>query len=101
MLTGRLASAHVTDEGLVLKFARDPDAIVAHAPASARGSYVWIEGGDVKMFDSLAVNARTLIHDDSRNVMRFDLYDYRRDVARGRVRMRPDGTLDVSLGAGG
>lgn len=100
MLAGRLASAQVTDEGLVLKFARDPDAIVAHAPGSAQGSYVWIEGGDVKMFDSLAVNARTLIHDDSRKTMRFDLYDYRRDVAHGRVRMRPDGTLDVSLGAG-
>jgi hypothetical protein len=98
VLAGRLASAEVTDQGLVLKFARDPDAIVAHPPANASGSYVWIEGGDVKMFDALAVNARTLIHDDSRETMRFDLYDYRRDVARGQVRMRLDGTLDVSLG---
>ncbi|PMS20484.1 hypothetical protein C0Z18_11140 [Trinickia dabaoshanensis] len=99
LLAGRLESAEVTDAGLVLKFAREAGAELAHPPAHAKGSYVWIEGGDVKMFDALAVNARTLIHDDSRETMRFDLYDYRRDVARGRVRMRADGTLDVSLGA--
>jgi len=103
MLAGRLESAKVTEAGLVLTFARQPGAEVAHPPADAvgdtNGSYVWIEGGDVKMFDVLAVNARTLIRDDSRKTIRFDLYDYRSDVARGRVRMRSDGTLDVSLGA--
>ncbi|WP_109483165.1 hypothetical protein, partial [Paraburkholderia sp. C35] len=90
LLQGRLASADVTDDGLVLKFKRDTGLPVARAPAGAGDSFVWIESGDVKMFNSLVVNGRTLIRDSSRvgdAVMRFDLYAYRRDVARGIVMM--------------
>ncbi|SIO61234.1 hypothetical protein [Paraburkholderia phenazinium] len=98
VLQGHLVSATVTDEGLVLKFQRESGAVVARPPAGAGGSFVWIESGDIKMFDSLVTNARTLIRDGSSSgVMKFDLYAYRRDVALGIVRMAKDGSLDVDL----
>jgi hypothetical protein len=98
VLQGHLASATVTDEGLVLRFRRESGGVVARPPAGAGRSYVWIESGDVKMFDSLVTNARTLIFDSSRDGdMRFELYAYRRDVAKGRVWMGEDGGLRVDL----
>ncbi|MDE1183773.1 hypothetical protein [Paraburkholderia sp.] len=98
LLKGRLASATVTDEGLVLKFKRDSGIATARPPASSGKSFVWIEGGDIKMFNSLVVNGRTFIRDSSRaNDMKFDLYGYRRDVAKGTVRMSEDGALLVDL----
>ncbi|WGS48804.1 hypothetical protein LFL96_13580 [Paraburkholderia sp. D15] len=100
VLQGRLASATVTDEGLVLKFKRDGGAAVARPPAGAGRSFVWIESGDVKMFNSLVTNTRTFIKDSSNpGVMKFDLYGYRRDVSKGTVRMGEDGALDVDLAA--
>lgn len=98
VLHGHLESATVTQEGLVLKFRAEPHAPVIHAPASAGSSYIWIEAGDVKMFDSLVVNGRTLIHDSRANgPLHFDMYAYRRDVAKGTVKMALDGSLDVDL----
>ncbi|MFM0212777.1 hypothetical protein PQQ96_35890 [Paraburkholderia sediminicola] len=100
VLQGRLASATVTDEGLVLKFKRDSSVAAARAPAGAGKSFVWIESGDVKMFNSLVTNARTFIRDSSNpGVMKFDLYGYRRDVSQGTVRMGEDGALEVDLAA--
>ncbi|AXL51500.1 lipoprotein [Paraburkholderia caffeinilytica] len=100
VLQGRLASATVTDEGLVLKFKRDGSVAVARPPAGAAKSFVWIESGDVKMFNSLVTNGRTFIKDSSNpGVMRFDLYGYRRDVSRGTVRMGEDGGLEVDVAA--
>ncbi|MFM0505745.1 hypothetical protein [Paraburkholderia caffeinilytica] len=98
VLQGRLASATVTDEGLVLKFKRDSSVAVARPPVGAAKSFVWIESGDVKMFNSLVTNARTFIKDSSNpGVMKFDLYGYRRDVSKGTVRMGGDGGLVVDL----
>ncbi|CAB3692111.1 hypothetical protein LMG22037_03040 [Paraburkholderia phenoliruptrix] len=100
VLQGRLGSATVTNEGLVLKFRRDAGAAVAKPPPNAAKSYVWIESGDVKMFNSLVTNARTFIQDSSNSgAMKFDLYGYRRDVAKGTVRMGTDGALAVDLAA--
>jgi hypothetical protein len=100
VLQGRLASATVTGDGLVLKFRRDTSMPVAQPPAGAPKSYVWIESGDVKMFNSLVTNTRTFITDSSNpGVMKFDLYGYRRDVSKGKVRMGADGALSVDLAA--
>ncbi|WP_144108907.1 hypothetical protein [Paraburkholderia sp. BCC1886] len=98
VLQGRLASATVTDDGLVLKFKREAGVAVARPPADAGKSFVWIEAGDVKMFNSLVTNTRTFIKDSSNpGVMKFDLYGYRRDVSKGVVRMGGDGSLNVDL----
>lgn len=98
VLQGRLEGATVTNEGLVLKFKRQMGAAVAHPPAGAGGSYVWIESGDIKMYNSLVVNGHTLIRDTANSdPMHFDLYAYRRDVAKGTVRMAEDGSLTVDV----
>ncbi|MFT4064166.1 MAG: hypothetical protein QM685_05330 [Paraburkholderia sp.] len=100
MLVARLASATVTGAGLVLKFRHDDGASVATPPVGAGRSFVWIESGDVKMFNSLVTNTRTYIEDSSNpGAMKFDLYGYRRDVSKGTVRMSEDGTLRVDLAA--
>ena len=54
------------------------DAIAtARPPANAGKSFVWIESGDVKMFNSPVTNTRTYIRNSSSpGVMKFDLYDY-------------------------
>jgi hypothetical protein len=98
LLQGRLSGAQVTDEGLVLRFRRDSSLPVGKVPAGAGGSFVFIQSGDVKMFNSLVVNGCTLIHDSAKEPMRFELYAYRRDVAKGKVFMREDGVLVVDLG---
>jgi hypothetical protein len=98
VLQGRLASAAVTDEGLVLKFKRDGNVAAARPPVGAGKSFVWIESGDVKMFNSLVTNTRTFIKDSSNpGVMKFDLYGYRKDVSNGTVKMGEDGGLEVDL----
>ena len=100
VLQGRLEGATVTNEGLVLKFKRQMGVAVAHPPAGAGGSYVWIESGDIKMYNSLVVNGHTLIRDTANSdPMHFDLYAYRRDVAKGTVRMAEDGSLTVDVAA--
>ncbi|MGY6160658.1 hypothetical protein [Paraburkholderia strydomiana] len=105
VLQGRLASATVTDEGLLLKFRRETGIAPARPPANmvnAAKGYVWIESGDVKMFNSLVTNARTFIKDSSNaGAMKFDLYGYRRDVSKGTVRMDTNGGLEVDLAARG
>lgn len=98
VLQGRLAGATATAEGLVLRFRREPGAVLARPPANAGSSFIWMEAGDIKMFNALVVNGRTLIRDSAREgAMRFDLYAYRRDVAKGTVRMPEDGSLTVDL----
>lgn len=53
----------------------------------------------MKMFNVLELNVRALIRNSAETgAMRFDLYDYRRQVAQGSVRMLPDGTLVVDTG---
>jgi hypothetical protein len=98
VLQGRLASATVTGEGLVLTFKRDRAVAAARPPVGAGKSFVWIESGDVKMFNSLVTNTRTFIKDSSNpDVMKFDLYGYRQAVSKGTVKMGEDGGLDVDL----
>ncbi len=98
VLQGRLASATATREGLVLKFRREPGAALAQPPAQAGSSFIWMESGDIKMFNALVINGRTLIRDSARpGPMHFDLYAYRRDVSKGQVRMAEDGSLAVDL----
>jgi hypothetical protein len=105
VLQGRLASATVTDEGVLLKFKRETGIAPARPTANvvnAAKSYVWIESGDVKMFNSLVTNARTFIKDSSNTgAMKFDLYGYRRDVSKGTVKMDTNGGLEVDLAARG
>lgn len=95
-LIGQMKTARVTPDGLVLGFGPAP-ALCAPAPTNA-GSRIWIQSGDLKMYNVLVTNSRVLVTDtSSRGPLRFDLYHYREAAARGTTRMDADGTLRVDL----
>ncbi|WP_175755946.1 hypothetical protein [Burkholderia ambifaria] len=99
VLNGKLAQATVERDGLRLTFRRASDAPVPKRPRIDAPSYMWMEGGDMKMFNVLELNVRALIRNSAEaGPMRFDLYGYRSQVAQGSVRMLPDGTLVVDMG---
>ncbi|CAJ0704961.1 hypothetical protein LMG18090_04488 [Ralstonia mannitolilytica] len=95
-LIGQMKTARVTPDGLVLGFGPAP-ALCAPAPSDA-ASRIWIQSGDLKMYNVLVTNSRVLVTDTStRGPLRFDLYHYREAAARGTTRMDADGTLRVDL----
>ncbi|MCA8093535.1 hypothetical protein LGM65_22045 [Burkholderia anthina] len=99
MLNGRLGQATVERDGLRLTFRRAADAPAPKRPQIDAPSYMWMEGGDMKMFNVLELNVRALIRNSTAaGPMRFDLYGYRNQVAQGSVQMLPDGTLVVDMG---
>ncbi|KWE85372.1 hypothetical protein [Burkholderia territorii] len=99
VLNGKLGQATVERDGLRLTFRRTADAPALKRPQIDAPSYMWMEGGDMKMFNVLELNVRALIRNSAQTAaMRFDLYDYRSQVAQGSVRMLPDGTLVVDMG---
>lgn len=99
VLNGKLGHATVERDGLRLTFRRAADAPAPKRPQIDAPSYMWMEGGDMKMFNVLELNVRALIRNSAEaGPMRFDLYDYRSQVAQGSVRMLPDGTLVVDMG---
>ncbi|KVQ50680.1 hypothetical protein WT21_09685 [Burkholderia territorii] len=99
VLNGKLGQATVERDGLRLTFRRAADAPALKRPQIDAPSYMWMEGGDMKMFNVLELNVRALIRNSAQaGAMRFDLYDYRSQVAQGSVRMLPDGTLVVDMG---
>ncbi|KVQ66503.1 hypothetical protein [Burkholderia territorii] len=99
VLNGKLGQATVERDGLRLTFRPAADAPALKRPQIDAPSYMWMEGGDMKMFNVLELNVRALIRNSAQaGAMRFDLYDYRSQVAQGSVRMLPDGTLVVDMG---
>ncbi|MGK8202405.1 hypothetical protein ACRS8P_31820 [Burkholderia cenocepacia] len=99
ILSGKLGQATVERDGLRLTFRRAADAPAPKRPQIDAPSYMWMEGGDMKMFNVLELNVRALIQNSAEpGPMRFDLYGYRNQVAQGSVRMLPDGTLVVDTG---
>ncbi|WP_186147825.1 hypothetical protein [Burkholderia gladioli] len=99
VLKGQLAQVRVEPAGLRLSFHRAPDAPPLPKPGTNASSYIWMEGGDMKMFNVLETNLRALIENTAQpGAMRFDLYGYREQVSKGSVRMAADGTLLVDLG---
>jgi hypothetical protein len=98
-LIGKLLTAKVTERGLVLGFAPAKPFCAPPPVAVPPSSYMWIQSGDLKMFNVLMTNSRVLVTDSStRGPLRFDLYGYRGQVAQGFAKMAPDGTLLVEMG---
>lgn len=97
-LAGKLQSARLDEAGLHLKFNDNPSAKF-NAPANAPESFLWIQSGDVKLFNLVVTNANILVKDENKNGnLRFDLYDYRRLIAAKNVlTMAEDGTITATL----
>lgn len=61
-------------------------------------SYLFVEGGDLKLARTLLVSSYALFTaQDRRQPLQFSLYDYRSQLQNAAVRLREDGALQVAL----
>jgi hypothetical protein len=96
-IVGNVAAAKLTEAGLVLDFADNPDAQFQKPPL-ARKSYIWIQSGDPKLFDIVVTNARVqVVPKGEEQRLTFNLYDYRKQVAAGVLQMSGDGTIVATI----
>ncbi|MBO9470028.1 hypothetical protein J7355_07945 [Endozoicomonas sp. G2_2] len=87
---------NVDDQGVTICFDRAPE-VTLEPPADAGDSYIWVQAGDLAALDKLIVNAHVLVEPESGQSMAFSIPDYKAQIARGRLGMRDDGTLVVTL----
>lgn len=97
-LEGTITSLYLDPAGLHLNFGEFNSAQFT-PPALAQNSYLWLQSGDVKLYDTVVTNANILIKDnDPRGCLHFNLYDYREFIGRkNRVTMGEDGSMVMTL----
>ena len=96
-IKGNLSAARLTEEGLHLTFSDNTNVQFADVPV-ADDSYLWLQSGDTKLFGVVITNARVaVVAEDKSRPLRFNLYDYRKQVARGVVTMAMDGTVLATI----
>ncbi|HIF17560.1 MAG TPA: hypothetical protein EYG50_03235 [Cycloclasticus sp.] len=96
-LSGRLASASLDSDGLRLVFA-DNNAAEFTAPSVESGSYIWAQSGDARLFDIVVTNGGVqVIAEDTSKPLRFNLYDYRKQVAAGTLTMAKNGDIVATI----
>lgn len=96
-LKGTVTGVSLDPYGLHLQFGngRVPE---FNLPKSAGNSFIWIQSGDIKLFNILVVNANILIKDHSSMPLRFNLYDYREIVgAQNNMTMAEDGSIVMTM----
>jgi len=96
-IKGNIASARITDEGLHLTFADNTNVQFAEVPVPD-DSFLWVQSGDPKLYGVVVTNARVaVVAEDKSKPLRFNLYDYRKQVADGVVTMSMDGTVIATI----
>lgn len=96
-LAGNIAAARLSPAGLHLTFSDNPAAKFAEPPEPST-SYLWLQSGDAKLFDAIATNANVLIVDEKKDeVLHFNLYDYRKQVAGSTLTMDKNGAIIARL----
>ncbi|ORU89569.1 MAG: hypothetical protein A6F71_01005 [Cycloclasticus sp. symbiont of Poecilosclerida sp. M] len=96
-LAGRLASATLNEDGLRLVFA-DNEAAEFSKPPVASDSYIWAQSGDPRLFGVVVNNGTVqVIADDTSKPLRFNLYDYRKQVAAGTIKMAKNGDIIATV----
>ena len=92
-LAGNLASASLDSDGLRLVFA-DNESAKFNKPQVNSTSYLWMQSGDPRLFDIVVVNGGVqVVSEDSSKPLRFNLYDYRKQVAAGTLTMAMNGDI--------
>lgn len=98
-LAGDIAEVSVAADGLHLTFADNKDAVFKKAPVE-KDSYLWIQSGDPRLFGIVVTNAQVAVVSESDTTpLRFNLYNYRKQVADGVLHMKNDGTIIATLPA--
>jgi hypothetical protein len=100
-LTFTIASVAVEEKGLVLDFRTGKPLTLPSAIAPAE-SFFLISGGRLKMMRTLLENATVqAVANTTGEALDFSLYDYREQLAAGRLEMHADGNIVVRLGKAG
>ncbi|KAF1069188.1 MAG: hypothetical protein GAK45_01160 [Pseudomonas citronellolis] len=87
----------LADGGMDLKLGSDVQAL-AWPPLNAPQSYMFIEGGDIKLARTVLVKAYALFTSLSpEQPLLFNLYDYRRQLQYGEIRLRQDGMVHIAV----
>jgi hypothetical protein len=98
-LAGNISEVSVSPAGLHLTFADNGAAEFKKAPVE-KDSYLWIQSGDPRLFGIVITNAQVAVVSESDTTpLRFNLYDYRKQVAAGILHMKEDGTIIATLPA--
>jgi len=96
-LAGNLASASLDSDGLRLVFA-DNESAQFNKPHVNSDSYLWMQSGDPRLFDIVVVNGGVqVVSDDTSKPLRFNLYDYRKQVAAGTLTMAMNGDIIATI----
>jgi hypothetical protein len=95
-LRGHIARARLGPDGLRLTFA-DSGGVAFDPPENAGDSFIWVQSGDLKFFGVVAINARILLTPQDRSKrLRFNLYDYRRQLSAATGRLGEDGVMTIT-----
>ncbi len=98
-LAGNISEVSISPAGLHLTFADNSAAKFKKAPVE-KDSYLWIQSGDARLYGIVVTNAQVAIVSESDTTpLRFNLYDYRKQVAGGVLHMKGDGTIIATLPA--
>lgn len=96
-LAGSLASASLDSDGLRLVFA-DNTAPEFSAPPVASDSYILAQSGDPRLFGIVVVNGTVqVVAEDTSKPLRFNLYDYRKQVSAGKLTMAKNGDIVATI----
>lgn len=95
-IDGRVESSWLDAKGLHLKFAPQPGAatLAFEPPRQAGPSYIWLQSGDLKIFEILITYSQVLLKAEQPDQpLVFNLKDYRKVLATGITQVNEDGTF--------
>lgn len=98
-LEGKICRAMLDDSGLHLTFDDNGPVGQFSPPPNSPNSFIWIQSGDIKLFNIVVTNANILIKDENPSCdMIFDLYNYRCLIGQKNIiKLFENGTLIVTL----
>lgn len=95
-IDGRVESSWLDAKGLHLKFAPKPGAasLAFEPPRQAGQSYIWLQSGDLKIFEILITYSQVLLKAERPDqTLAFNLKDYRKVLSTGITQVNEDGTF--------
>ncbi|MFU6555991.1 hypothetical protein ACM79U_05215 [Pseudomonas aeruginosa] len=99
-IDGHVQEAWLDDQGLHLRFSQAPGqpSPVFSPPAAAGPSFLWLQSGDLKIFEILITYAQVLLKTETPDqVLTFNLQDYRKVLATGTTQVNEDGTFFMQV----
>jgi hypothetical protein len=96
-MIGGISSMRLKPDGLRLAFNDAPKAELS-PPQFLKGSYIWIQSGDPAFYGAVVTNAQiAMVPANEGARLRFELYNYRNQLASGEAKIHEDGLMVVTL----